>query len=730
MAQQSLIRAVSDLQGRGQVAPQVARPVDDGLSEAMSQVAATFAGVGDKIGRLADHAAQREGEAEGRAAGLDPEFRTRRDLTIRGEAFDKAGLDVAETRLRTTLEDGINGLYEKHAGDPQKLAGGIDGVARGVISNAPDELRPSLELLVKGKKLSFMREATRARVEQARAESAAALQADLTQTLKGMHQRAFALGLDAAADEAVAGDLVALGRSLGRKGIDGKPLVAPAQAQKLLAGAREEVTTARLYGAFQRLPSIEAKEQFLKTLDEDFAASKGLAKEYDLDGFQRVTRHLEGELRSAKVEARAVSHALKEDVAGVQRMAEKGFALPPDRLAAIKSRVAMTTDPELQAGLAEAENLAHWQASARKATPQQIDGFIRGETARLRRDGAEPRAVKRLEIAEKLHGEMTRELKANLLGWADRAGVLKVAPLDLSSADAAAQSMRTRMAQAEAAGDAYGMTPQYLMPDERKAISGMMARGGDQTLAIAASIAETGGERAPKIMAELADHAPAMALLGGHVAAAGMTPVAKDAANGLALRRVKDFKSRAPSENERRQASATVLGSALAGSQNDEAAALALADAIYEVRGHAHTSFKPEIWQQGLREVLGERKVGGDVYGGVVAQSGWFSGGDQVVIPANVKQNGWRELVDAIRLEDLSGSLGAPLHGDGKPASIQAVHRARLVQAGDGKYLLATGTPDEPKYLQDGRGEDYTLDLKKLEPILRKRRPDLYLGGR
>jgi len=46
----------------------------------------------------------------------------------------------------------------------------------------------------------------------------------------------------------------------------------------------------------------------------------------------------------------------------------------------------------------------------------------------------------------------------------------------------------------------------------------------------------------------------------------------------LALRRTKDYKARAPGENARRAAAAPVLGSALAGSQSDDAAGPALAD--------------------------------------------------------------------------------------------------------------------------------------------------------
>jgi hypothetical protein len=45
---------------------------------------------------------------------------------------------------------------------------------------------------------------------------------------------------------------------------------------------------------------------------------------------------------------------------------------------------------------------------------------------------------------------------------------------------------------------------------------------------------------------------------------------------------------------------------------------------------------------------------------------------------------------------------------------------------------MALGNPDgdSPDWLVDANGEKYVLDLEALKPTLKKRRPDLYLGGR
>ena len=101
------------------------------------------------------------------------------------------------------------------------------------------------------------------------------------------------------------------------------------------------------------------------------------------------------------------------------------------------------------------------------------------------------------------------------------------------------------------------------------------------------------------------------------------------------------------------------------------------------------------------------------------------------MIPPNVKQKGFSDLIDAIKPEDLvlsdRASFG-PVHGDGKPAAPSDWRRASLLQAGPAQYYLQTGTDDRgaPRVLMAKDGKPFTLDLKALEPELRKRRPDLY----
>ncbi|MGL4396613.1 MAG: hypothetical protein ACRCS9_08755 [Hyphomicrobium sp.] len=705
-----------------------------GIEQALGQVSDVFAGIGNRIGQMADKAAQREGSEAGLVAGLDPEFRTMRTHTIRGDAFDKAGLDVAETRIRQQLEGAFDAAFLKHGNDAAKLQSVLGATQAGILMHAPAELRPGIVQLANGKRLAFSREQARKAAAEAAAEAEAAAQQQAEDILKGMHQRAYASGLDGEADTMLANDAAALTKTLGRRAPDGSRLFSPAQAAKLLDGVKETVATARLTGAFSRLPTLDAKEKFIKEFEADFAHSRGLAKVYDLNGFERTRGHLEGDLRAARAEHNIMTRALGDEVKGVAKMAEKGFAPSPAELSALKTRVLTAADPDTSAALALAEDTIGWQSAARRSSPAELDTYVQKETARLKANGATPQAVARLEMAEGLLGEMRKEVKTDPLGWADRVGLVKLAPLDQSSPDALGVTLKARMAQAEEISQFYGQSPKYLRPDEKAALANAAAQGGRQTIAISQALAEAAGKRAPEVMAEIFDEAPTVAMLGGHVSLAGVTTVARDAADGMALIKTEGFKGLAPPAAAARTEAINAAGTALQAMPKAEAAAISLANAAYEVRARrlGLTEFDANVWQQGFREVLGERTIGEETFGGVVSQNeGWISNAPPVVIPPNVKQQGFRELIDALRLDDLVAANGAPLDEAGRPMAMTTVQRSRLVSVGDGKYWLATGDVEggDPRWIKGAGDEPYVLDLRALEPVLKKRRPDLYLGG-
>lgn len=750
-----LIRVATDLAQQGHVEG----VPSSGFGDQVAGMSRHFAGIGAQIGQMADVAAAEEGAAEGRLAGLDPEFRPTKSLTIRGQAYDKAGLQVAGTRLKQGMEADLAAAYDALGTDPAKLNEEIDKKGSTWLSQAPAEVRPALETALRGAKIAYMRQAARDQVERVYNEQQAAVQTEIGDGIKTLHQRAYSLGLDAKADRVMADGMAALDEALARTDVVGKPLVAPETAAKVRADALETVASARLLGAFDRLKTIGEKEKFLAQLDDDFANSRGLAKQYDLAGYQKISATLRADLTRTKTESAVAVRAIDEDVKSVVALLKKGVEVPAEQVAGLEARMSAVGGgtPELQQDVAEAKGLFHYQQSVRMMAPPELDRVLalqreriaRGEAKNLRYAGAE------LDLGEDLQRNMRTRLKEDPLGWANDVGRLTVVPLDFSSPDAAGASLRARIAQAEEVGNAYGQEPQYFRPDEKRALVTMAGQGGAATLSIATTIAGVGGDRAPRMLAELFPEAPATAMLGGLVAAAGPTLVARDAADGFAFRRAAreekggSVKFYAPSEKEAREVAAPILGNVFQGSPDggitgmpkSEAAVLELANAAYEIRAQrlGKSEFDPKLYGDTLREVLGERTIRGEIYGGIVDQSRstgfWSSTSQSIVIPPTVKQARWDELLDTISAGDLDrAGIARPVDGAGRIMPVSAIRAGILVPIGDSQYAVAMGDPSLPgeeRWLMSNpnRDEKFVLDLKALEPHLRKRRPDLFLGG-
>jgi hypothetical protein len=707
-----------------------------GFGEAMRGLAADFGQVGAKIGALADHAAAVEGAEAGKIAGLDPEFRPTKNLTIRGEAFDRAGLQVYETRTRTAMLADLDAAFEQHQADPAALQQAFADKRRAWIGEALPEVRADLELSFDNAALTFSRQAQRAQVARIAAEQKGALTTELGEGLKRLSQQAYALGLDADADAVMAAGVSSLAKTLERTDTRGERLVSPAEAARLFASAKEEIATARINGAFSRLPSLRAKEEFLNKLETDFANSEGVAKEFDLRSFERVTAHLRSELVTARAEGRQRVADVRERVKELQAMTEKGFAPTEDQIAGLKARAEALGDPGVNEAVALFEDVRSVQVAARKMPPAAIAAEAEALRAQIREKGPSAASVARVEMLDKLAEEARQQLATDPLGWAARSEYTKVAPIDLDNFES---SLKARLVQAEDVAQHYQLAePRYLRPEEAKALAGIAAQGGDRMLAIAGDVTRVAGPRAPRILREIWQEAPLVATLGGHVADVGVSAVAQDVAAGVALRadvtREKgEFKSVAPSAEQARAWAREVHGGAYNGLGATEEALVSATNTAYEVRarrrGIAATEPNAELWRQTFREMIGERSVNGATYGGIaLTRPGTLWGGSgAVVVPANVRQDGFLDLIAEIRPEDFGAS--PPRFADNSPVSAADLRRATLLPAGDARYYLNLGDDDAPRLLQNADGGAFVLDLRALEPTLKARRGDLYIDG-
>lgn len=220
-----------------------------------------------------------------------------------------------------------------------------------------------------------------------------------------------------------------------------------------------------------------------------------------------------------------------------------------------------------------------------------------------------------------------------------------------------------------------------------------------------------------------------MANLASHVATLGETRFAKEAANGIALGNLREFKSisgNTPSTvaTHRANAKAVHKGS-LADLPELEAALINLVNHAYEVRGRKEQQdgLHFETWRQLFREAVGERKTDdGRTFGGIASHRG-----GHVLLPVDVDQSQFSELIGALEPADFGDD--GPMT-DAGPATRRDIQNARLVTIGYGKYALNVGDDADRRFLKTAKGSTFVLDLVEKKEILKSRVPLAYLEGR
>jgi hypothetical protein len=428
---------------------------------------------------------------------------------------------------------------------------------------------------------------------------------------------------------------------------------------------------------------------------------------------------------------------VEAEVKSYEDSASKGILPPEPYLADLTEKVERTGDPQVKAYFDSVMGHAALTARLSKARPDELEAIVRNERAQNRdADGTirlTPVASKRLAHVEKLIGNMREQINADPIGWAQKTGVAQGLGVEISDINPAdPESMRKRAEAGRAIGNYYGQEPQFFTKGEKDKFTDVMRQGGEPMLRTLASITENFGADAPLAIASFARDVPEGAYLGGMMLDARLNNGAnsraiKDAAEAIEARRDKNYKKPAQMDGaDHRTAVTSGLGTVFRELGKNQAAAIAVADAIYETRARRRgdvTTFQPDLWKEGLKEVLGESTHENQVYGGILHQNkfNWFGMGSNnpVVVPPNIRKDGFKDLINSIRHEDLFTAVGP---------------QATLVSVGDGQYWLTMNNPDttDPKQMQwvkDVHGDNYKLDLKALEPVLMKRRPDLYLGA-
>jgi|GEM_PF-5339668 len=293
-------------------------------ADAEAALASALAPSAAKLSAWADRAAAEDGARAGAAAGNDPDYRPTGASTIRGRAFEQAATQTYLDNLDARMREDINKIAQAHTGNP---VGMVDAFAKMKKVYEDRDLFPEIagrfDAAFKRATLAPVRTAQRAVDARARSERHAALDNTVATRLRDLERNAYALGLDAEADETLAADLLELRGVLDGTDPHGTPLLSAQEQERLMRDATRTVARARVSASFDRLESVDAKKKFLDQFEEDYKAGAETIEALDLRAFEQIKTHMETAIKRQSGGARA---AINDDIASI-RATGQGTAL-------------------------------------------------------------------------------------------------------------------------------------------------------------------------------------------------------------------------------------------------------------------------------------------------------------------------------------------------------------------------------------------------------------------
>lgn len=672
------------------------------------------------------------GEASGGPSDLDPTpLQLRHDNTIRGEAFDRAAIQSYGWRMQEGLANSIGEAFQANKASPAGFEAAVSKIVAefredGLV-NEP-ELRELFDKTLNDR-LQPARLAVAANHEaQVRAAAREAAVASGEAIRKELERNAYALGANPAADWMLKG-------SIERALADVDAAVAsgtysPKEGERQKRAIQNTVLNARTAGTFDALPTPEEKLSFAQSILEGYASGKGPYAELSLEEAKELSGSLSSKATAAankqtaeaKAEAAAVKSLVLDDVAslaGAGTGLDPAAGLTPDRVRAALGETAY------QGWMADRDVARRsWEATAgmEGETPAAI-------AARLEAMQPKP-GTAGYDAASQIYAGAVKQAKAVLeerrtdpLGQANRAGIVALEPINTATPEGLTASLGARRQQAAIVSQTYGTPLVVFRPEERQALATALGEHPDLLPEFARSANEALGPLAPAALAELSEAGPALAHAAGLGMATDDNSVADDIARVITGRKAGTFKVKMPTDNVLGDAAGRELGDVFAQNDTARAAVVDTANLLFEKEANT-LGFDPgqvnkdgsaaqAAYARAIDRALGARTVAGVQYGGLDQVNG-----RTIVAPTFLPAGRAAELVTALRPSDLA-FLPPIVSANGVPVTAADLRGAQLVTVGNGLYRVALGDPQsaDPRFVMGADGGYWTLDLGTIEQL-------------
>lgn len=658
--------------------------------------------------------------------------------TIRGRAYDEAGVKTFVQLLDAEMRSTTSQLFDRYKDDPAGLEtafGDLKGQLKKDHTFA--EIEADFEVgfdSLAGRYLDQARSNALAKQEAAdRAtfiERTASLETDQQQRLADFDPKS-----EAAADS-IAATQQAIDEHYDSAVARG--IMDPDDAAKAKIASRREAALG-FYGKQADTLDADGVKSMREEMRKDFA-------EGGIDGLDGAAwSTLDSELE--RLEAAKRNEQQRDEAEfrerGDSQAARVAAGFDVDQAEMARLALDAAAKPDGKKAMLE----TYAKISAGKAIRDMRVSQGRAHVAGLRKqygENATDAELRTLAFAEGMLDAKRKAIANDSVSYAETQGLVPETPRLTDAPDAATMqdTMKARVAAAGQAASALETSVRYLKEGEAKALGDAIRKDPASGIAIAGAIVAGAGDAAGRVLAEFGDDAPMIAEAGAIMSIGGSARAAEDVILGYGKtpdgKPYKDIKPAAA------QASfEDVAGDALAlwpkdGERVKRAAAAIARKRIADAGLEPNSDAALEIHAQAVQEAAGARYDRGVQFGGFADfdRPGWFSGAQKIIIPSSIRADAFADLVGALTDEDLALMKVKPKPGANPwnlltgrtEQGLAATILAGVPVAVAGGYGFALGDPagDDPRFIQGEDGGIFVLDLLSLRERLETRVPGAF----
>ncbi|KQR30131.1 hypothetical protein ASF91_15045 [Rhizobium sp. Leaf155] len=648
-------------------------------------------------------------------------FRPTGRNTVYGRAYDVAGTRTYLETVDAAMVQNQQAIYDAYKDDPAMLEKALgENLTADLKDNVFEEIAPDYTLAYNKRSSALLSKARAEQKEKAEAANRMDFLGRVDELENRKSQQLAGLRMD---DDAGAGALADTQSTIDAHydSAVARGILTPAEAQRAKARSRSDMTV----GFYTRQASTMNADEIRKMradMTTDYAAGKleGVTAD-DWSAIEKGLVSAESARRTQDTKAAADLEKRGEDIA--KRVA-RGLPVSADEIARF----------QLDAGTAPRGKEIVSSTLLRLKVSDAIRTMPIGEVDKnLKTILGEGATADDIDFARRTIAEHKKDLQSDPLGVAERFGVLPISaglPLDGDiDVNSVSGAFSERINAANAAGQHFGVSPKYFRPGEAAQIEEIVKADPKRGLAIAAGLVDAAGRDAPRVLRELGEAAPAVALSGGLVAAGGSQQAALDLIAGFG--KSPEGKAYTDMPNTKRIPIAQAVGGEALSfapaevNRLDEAAAAIARKRLYDAGIDPKKDDAKPIYERAYQEAAGATFSNGVQFGGFTKYQPdrWFGSTRTVLLPPSIRADKFGDLIGALDDND----VGKVVAKNGKTWTAGDFKKAAPV-AVNGGYAFALGDPSSttPQFIADANGNPVVLDLAGMSGRLGSRVPGAY----